>query len=125
MTARLTCFDVTFEFSPCCGDALVMRTHRNWILWRLIGIGVLSLLMIGIGGCGSKGTLSGKVTYKGNPLPQGTRIIFLNVQTDRPAMTEIKGDDGAYICEAVPLGEAQVGIQPPSAEGGKNATDNV
>jgi len=79
---------------------------------RLLGgalmVGVLALLA----GCGSKGTLSGKVTYQGKALPTGTRIVFLHEATDRSFSTEVKGEDGSYVMDGLPVGKFLIGVQP-------------
>jgi hypothetical protein len=72
-----------------------------------------SALMFGIGGCGKvkKTNVSGKVTYRGKPLPSGT-IIFES--------TDPKGGSGSatiangeYATDNAPLGDVKVYIQLP------------
>jgi hypothetical protein len=79
-----------------------------------VGLGLLSALLFGLAGCGSSGTVSGKVLYKGNPLPAGTRVTFLHEKTDRP-FTEQVNDDGTYTIEKVPPGKVKIGVVPPHA----------
>jgi hypothetical protein len=71
-------------------------------------VGALALLA----GCGSKGTLSGKVTYQSKALPTGTRIVFLHEATDRSFSTEVKGEDGSYVMDGLPVGKFLIGVQP-------------
>jgi hypothetical protein len=76
--------------------------------------GVLGLLLLSLVGCGSKGTLHGKATFKGQPLPVGTRIVFLHEKTDRSFYAEVQSE-GAYSCEAIPSGKVRIGVQVPTA----------
>src|SRR5262249_17635605 len=70
---------------------------------------------VGLAGCGKTGSLSGKVTFQNAPVPKGTRIIFLHVQSDRSVQTEIQSDDGSYTCDKVPVGECKIGVLPFSS----------
>jgi hypothetical protein len=62
-------------------------------------------------GCGSKGSLTGKVIYNNNPLPKGTTLTFINMN-DRAFPTEIKSDDGLYKIDGLPVGEYKVTVKP-------------
>lgn len=77
-----------------------------------------------VGGCGGPpglepegptGTVSGKVTWKGAPLTEGT-ITFVNPQQGLPYSASI-GPDGSYALVgpfngAIPVGEYQVAVAP-------------
>ena len=85
--------------------------HR---LSRLVFPSVLGLLLVGLLGCGAKGTLHGKATFNGQPLPQGTRIVFLHEKSDRSFQAEVQSD-GTYTSEAIPSGKVLIGVLPPTA----------
>jgi len=64
------------------------------VRWLLL----IALMLAGVGGCGKKSGLetapvSGKVTYRGKPLPTGT-VMF--VPSEGPAATGEIGKDGKY-----------------------------
>jgi hypothetical protein len=101
-------------------------THR--IAWRIAGIFSLSIAFASLVGCGApKGTVKGKVTFKGNPLPKGTTVLFRHIATDHVVRADIKGDDGGYTCEGVPVGDCQIAVQTPAPPtvGGKGPMDRV
>jgi len=81
-------------------------------LGRLLGGCAFGLLLVGIAGCGSKGTLHGKVTYNNNPLPKGTTIVFIHEKTDKPFTFEVKSDDGSYTADGLPLGDYKIVVKP-------------
>jgi hypothetical protein len=58
-------------------------------------------------GCGSKATITGTVTYKGQPIHEGG-IVFAPESGGRPVSAIIK--DGKYTAEKVPPGPAKVSI---------------
>ncbi len=73
----------------------------------------LGLLLPALSGCGAKsGTISGKVTYKGNPVGGGT-VTFLDSK-QRAASSPI-GADGSYSIEKVAPGPVKIGVMPPPA----------
>jgi hypothetical protein len=65
--------------------------------------------------CGSqaKGTVSGKVTYQGKPLPSG--FVTFVPEKGAPVYSEIQSD-GSYRVDQVPIGLVRIGIQPKSAQ---------
>jgi hypothetical protein len=75
---------------------------------------MLCFLLIGIAGCGAKGSLTGKVTYNNTPLPKGSTLTFLS-QSDRAFVTDLKSDDGSYTIDGLPVGEYKVTIKPYAA----------
>ena len=76
---------------------------RRWL-------GALALAVaMGVVGCGAgKGTISGKVTYKGTAL-KGGRVGFL-ASNQQNFVGDI-GEDGTYIVSNVPSGPAKVSVQ--------------
>ena len=68
-------------------------------------------------GCGSgappAGSVSGNVTYNGQPLASGV-VIFENEKTGVGASAELDSS-GTYRIESIRTGQYQVAIQPPSA----------
>jgi len=77
--------------------------RRRWL-------GALALAVaVGVVGCGGgKGTISGKVTYKGAPL-KGGHIAFL-ASNKQNFMGDIS-EDGSYVISNVPTGPAKVSVQ--------------
>ena len=77
--------------------------HRWWA-----GCGWLLLLGL-LSGCGPKaGDVTGRVLFKGTPLPAG-RITFLCEGGNKPVVTrDIR--DGAYTMQGLPLGQARVTV---------------
>ncbi len=72
--------------------------------WRLS----LALLLVAAVGCGKpKGSLSGKVTYNGQPVPGG-RVLFQPAQGAQLAATI--SDTGTYSISGVPTGEYKVAV---------------
>jgi hypothetical protein len=66
-------------------------------------------------GCGGTGTVTGKVTYNGEPLPSGT-VIFWNADGKGTKEAEIQSD-GTYKIDQMPAGPARVAVMTsPSAE---------
>jgi len=74
-------------------------------------LGALALFvvfgLVGCGGGGGKGTVSGKVTYKGTPL-KGGRVAFLT-SNKQNAVAEI-GEDGSYTAINVAPGPAKISV---------------
>jgi hypothetical protein len=71
-------------------------------------------------GCGSnKGSVSGKVTYQGKPLPSG--FVTFVVENGGPMHAEIQGD-GSYHFDKVPVGPVKIGVQPKSGGGSLQST---
>jgi hypothetical protein len=82
---------------------------------RVIGwparAGLFSVLVLVVGGCGSKGSLTGKAKYKETPLPKGTALTFIS-SSDRAFNTEVHSDDGDYKIEGLPTGDYKVVVKP-------------
>jgi hypothetical protein len=77
---------------------------------------LLFLVLFPICGCGAggkpTGTVSGTVTYKGEPLPQG-QVIFFG-PNNQVASASIE-EGGKYTATKVPLGEVKVAVTTPPA----------
>jgi hypothetical protein len=79
-----------------------------------IPVRILVLLFLGflVSGCSSsKGTVSGKVFYKGKPLPKGS-VTFL-LESGGAYGSGIKAD-GSYTIEKVPAGKVKIIVTVPS-----------
>jgi len=83
------------------------------LLRRLIGASLLGVLLVVMAGCGSKGSLTGKVNYNDTPLPKGARLTFISAN-DRAFSTTITTDDGTYSIDGLPVGEYIVIVAPPA-----------
>src|SRR5437899_2929392 len=90
-----------------------MNGQPTVLAWRRLAGCLLPLLLFGLMGCSKAGNLHGKVTYKGEPLPKGTRITFKSEQADQTVTTDVKDDDGNYTAEKVPVGTVKVGVIAP------------
>jgi hypothetical protein len=85
---------------------------------RLTQAAILVLCVLALSGCRRpKGTVSGTVTYKGEPVPSGTVAFF--GPGDQVASVALR-PDGTYEASGVPLGEVKVTVTtpppPPSEE---------
>ena len=67
----------------------------------------LPLLVLLAAGCSSKGTITGTVTYKGTPIPQGS-VQFMP-ENGGPTVSAVI-NDGQYTAEKVPTGPSKVTI---------------
>jgi hypothetical protein len=101
----------------------VTRRPSGRSLFRpLVGLGLLALAAVG---CQGRGDVTGKVTYKGNPLVFGTVQFEGSDGTLRQSNIE---PDGSYSVTGVATGEAKVAVssinpkssdfQPLQREGG-------
>lgn len=87
----------------------------------LIPVSVITLL--GCGGDGipdvPRGTVTGKVTFDGGPIPEGSSIVFSSDGgTGIPASSSV-GSDGSFRLRAknsfdIPTGIYQISISPPT-----------
>ena len=76
-----------------------MNRNRVWIN--------LPLLVLLAAGCSTKGTVTGTVTYKGTPIPDGS-VQFMP-ENGGPTVSAVI-NDGKYTAEKVPAGPAKVAI---------------
>lgn len=89
--------------------------------------GLIPFVLVALIGCGSSGTftvsgptgtVSGKVTLDGKPVPVGSTVTFRHTKTAHTPAA-IVGDDGAYTLQLaetlrVPVGVYTVGVIAPS-----------
>ena len=61
-------------------------------------------------GCGANGSVSGRVTHKGKPVPAGT-ITFLTAE--QKVFTSQIASDGSYAVPRLPAGPVKIGVQTP------------
>ncbi len=84
-----------------------------------VAVAAFSLVGLLVGCSGSGGpevktvTVSGKVTFQGQPVEEGT-ITFENTETGHVGSAEL-GSEGAYSVE-LPVGHYAVAITPPMVE---------
>jgi hypothetical protein len=85
-----------------------MFVKNRFLAWpsRVIFVLALAPLLVG---CSSKGTLSGKVFYKGNPLPGGT-VTF---EQQFGAFNSAIKDDGSYQVTGLEPGPATITVSSP------------
>ena len=81
------------------------RLVSQWRVWVI-------LLLLGAAGCGGRGTISGKVKYKGNLLPTGS-IIFFDAK-DRQVASASINSDGSYSA-TVPTGNLRIAVSTPAS----------
>lgn len=84
-----------------------VRLHRLWA-----GLLLLSgaLMVAGCGGS-SVGTISGKVSYKGQALKGGTVSV---IPKSGPVQSSTIAEDGGYRLAKVPVGPAQIAVETES-----------
>jgi hypothetical protein len=76
------------------------------------GWGLIVCLLLGTAGCASKGDITGKVLYRGKPLPGGT-VTFLPAGGKGAYVSPILGD-GSYSLTQVPPGEVKIVVETES-----------
>jgi hypothetical protein len=90
--------------------------------WRILGTGLLFLVVSSLVGCSGKGTISGTVKKGDKNLAMGT-ITFYN-KKDNKAYSGTIQEDGSYSVDGVPSGDYKVTISsdPPKkpTQGGGN-----
>jgi hypothetical protein len=77
-------------------------------------LGLAVAMVFGAAGCGGSGTVSGKVTYKGEPLGRGT-VVF--VSPGKATVTAPIAADGSYSIPKVPAGRVKIAVETKSAKG--------
>jgi hypothetical protein len=80
----------------------------------LAAAGACALALAACGCGGSTGTVSGKVTYLGRPLPGGT--VTCLTKENRPYLGKIE-PDGSYTVSGVPAGPVTVAVEAGAAAG--------
>jgi hypothetical protein len=88
-------------------------THTTAPTWfpRVAAALVAGLALAPLGCGGGTGTVTGKVTYNGEPLPSGT-VVFWNTDGKGTKEAEIQAD-GSYTIEQMPAGPAKVAVMTP------------
>lgn len=87
-------------------------SRRLYSRRRPFGLCLALGLFLLAAGCGkSHGTISGKVTYKGQPL-KGGQVTFISDQGGG-GQANISEEDGSYTMEKVPIGPGTFAVQPP------------
>lgn len=74
-----------------------------------------ALLALTALGCGGRGDVTGKVTYKGKPLVFGT-VQF--EASDKSFKQGTINEDGTYSIQGVPVGDANVAVNSPNPKSG-------
>jgi hypothetical protein len=91
-------------------EKLIMIRHGGFARGWLRAI-LLVLLLVALAGCSRpKATVTGKVTYKGDPVPAGTVSFFGS--RDQVASAALR-PDGSYEAAGVPVGEVKVTVTTP------------
>jgi hypothetical protein len=89
----------------------MLRKQLLWT-WLLRSVLLPAFLTLFVG-CSSKGTVSGKVFYQGNPLPGG-RVTFLQ---EHGAFHSVIHEDGSYRITGIPPGPATITVSSPDPPG--------
>ena len=91
-----------------------MKTEPGMRTWRRVGIGLAWLLVLVPLGCSGKGNLSGKVTYRGQPL-KGGLVSFLPEEAGKEVKTSAIHEDGSYSVTGVPAGPVRITVDTKPA----------
>ena len=84
-----------------------MTAVRTARALAMVGASLALTALFGCGGDSNKATLSGKVTYKGAPVPGGTLTLY---PESGPAYPISLHADGTFSVSDVPVGPMGVGI---------------
>lgn len=76
------------------------------------GAVLVLLAALGLSGCGSTATVSGKVFYKGAPL-KGGNVTFVSTEGKSSLSTQIN-EDGSYTIPNVPVGTVTICVETES-----------
>ena len=90
-----------------------MNDNRFGRPWRNAVPALLTVLCLTATGCGSYGSVSGKVSYKGEPVGGGSVLFYSEGQAT--VRSDI-GPDGAYKVEKVPPGLVKIAVETKSAQ---------
>ena len=72
---------------------------------------LLAAFVVASAGCGSRGNVAGKVTFKGKPMPGGS-VIFFSANGVGGGSATINPVDGTYSMANLPVGELKATVQP-------------
>jgi hypothetical protein len=88
-----------------------MATPHGSVVRRFVPAVLLLLLALVLSGCGQRmGKVTGKVSYKGEAVPNGT-VVFYG-KGDAVSSAPLR-PDGTYEATDVPLGEVKVAVSTP------------
>src|SRR5207244_6527511 len=107
------------------GAETMQQTKLSGARWVAFGIVWLLALPV-VMGCGSSyAKVTGKVKYKGAPLPSG-KIAFIGKDGTEPGTGDI-GEDGSYTVQAAPIGDCVVTVitERPTTGAGKGGPLDV
>jgi hypothetical protein len=79
------------------------------------GLGLALILLLGLTGCSSRGTVSGKVTYRKQSLGGGTVIFYSEGKGTFRATIK---DDGTYTIADLPTGTVRIAVVGPTVNTG-------
>jgi hypothetical protein len=86
---------------------MLMKVRLPGVAWAAAAA-LVAALLLGLTGCGSgRGTVSGKVSYRGKPLATGS-VVF--VGPDKTPITAEIGTDGTYTATGVLEGSNRVAV---------------
>jgi hypothetical protein len=93
---------------PMKGVPAMSSYHHRWPR-LLVGSCYLCLVPLLVSGCAQEqtGTISGKVTFLGQPLPEG---IVSFVSQEGKVVTD-RVHDGQYVVQGVPVGPAKITVR--------------
>ena len=80
------------------------------VRWRGAVALAISLLVLSGVGCGGKATVTGQVTYRGNPLPSGS-VNFFDAHQNIVGTATIA--NGSYSIANVPPGSVKISVTTP------------
>jgi hypothetical protein len=92
-----------------------MRRALRGRYGRLLGSGLAVLLLLVPLGCSGKGSVSGKVLYKGEPLKGGTVTFVPDGEGKQSVRSNIE-EDGTYTIIGVAPGPAKIMVETRSAK---------
>jgi hypothetical protein len=92
---------------------LILNEHKATPMYRpALHLSLVALTLLALVGCGGNtGTVTGKVSYKGQPVPGGN-VVFTNADQSKTERAPIQSD-GTYTSSQIPVGEMLVGVEPP------------
>jgi hypothetical protein len=86
----------------------------NFSTTSRLGWVVLFGLLVLVAGCSRKASVSGKVTYNGEPMPGGY-VTFSPVEGGGGGTGSIDPKDGSYEIPDLPPGKMKIGVKPAQA----------